>query len=77
MNAETGELRAARARVVRFAWVVAATIAAGAIGYAITMGISPWRGLYLTVETLAHLGKQQKEDAAGVVQIGLLHVGTR
>jgi hypothetical protein len=72
MNAETAELRAARTRLVRFAWVIAATIAAGAIGYAITMGVSPWRGLYLTSETLAYLGNQQKEGSAAFVQIALV-----
>ncbi len=76
MNAETNELRAARTRLVRFTWVLVVTIVAGGIGFAITMGVGLADGLALSVETLAYLGKQQKQGAALFVQLGVLHVGT-
>jgi voltage-gated potassium channel len=40
------------------------------------MGVSLADGLALSVETLAYLGKQQKQGAALFVQLGVLHVGT-
>lgn len=76
MNAEVDALRAARLRLVRFLWILAGTLAAGAVGYSVTLGIAPWRGLYLTIETLAYLGKEKKEGAALIVQLALLHAGT-
>jgi voltage-gated potassium channel len=76
MNAETDALRSARKRLVRFTWILAGTLVVGAVGYAITLDVSVWRALSLTVETLAYLGKQQKEGNALYVQLFLLHVGT-
>jgi voltage-gated potassium channel len=76
VNAEVDALRAARTRLFRFTWILAGMIVAGAIGYSATLGIPPWRGLYVTIETLAYLGKEKKEGAALVVQLALLHVGT-
>lgn len=76
MNAETYELRAARKRFLRFTWVLVGTVLAGTIGYAVTMGIDPWRSFLLTVETLAYLGKEKKEGNALIVQLVLLHGGT-
>lgn len=76
MNAETNELRAARRRFLRFTWVLLGTIVAGSIGYAVTMGVDPWRSFLLTIETLSYLGKEKKEGNALVVQLVLLHGGT-
>ncbi len=76
MNAETNELRAARKRFLRFTWVLLATLAAGTVGYAVTMGLDASRAALLTLETLAYLGKEKKDGNALVIQLALLHGGT-
>lgn len=76
MNAETNELRAARKRFRRFTWVLLATLVAGTVGYAVTMGLDVPRAALLTLETLAYLGKEKKDGSALFIQLALLHGGT-